>query len=378
MLRIDEEKTSQMLQKQEHPAEIEKGLAAKNASNLNDEDEQDNFAALKAQAWGRMVPGQISLHLSELREQAETLRLPEKASQPVAARILHYHCDHLGTPRELTDESGKLAWSAEYMAWGKLKRLQGRAGGSADAAGNTPPDQFWHTHTQPGRANHLPEWVADNTGNVRQWREAQEAEQPAQMDAANDPTVWGELTGQSIRFQGQWHDVETGLHYNRFRYYDPEVGRFIHQDPIRFEGGINWYQYAPSPINYIDPLGLNWADQAGKNNGQFGSKPNAGTPRCGVSLNRPYIRADIRRKVEANAKRTPEGLFRDANTGKPITGAYDLGHVKGHEFWREKANAEAKCMSQEDFNDYMNNASFYQIEDPSTNRSHKYEDKSSL
>ena len=134
MLRIDEEKTSQMLQKQEHPAEIEKGLAAKNASNLNDEDEQDNFAALKAQAWGRMVPGQIGQHLSELREQAEKLRLPEAASPSLAIRVLHYHCDHLGTPRELTDESGKLAWSAEYMAWGKLKRLQGRAGGSPDRA----------------------------------------------------------------------------------------------------------------------------------------------------------------------------------------------------------------------------------------------------
>ena len=110
-----------MLQKQEHPAEIEKGLAAKNASNLNDEDEQDNFAALKAQAWGRMVPGQIGQHLSELREQAEKLRLPEAASPSLAIRVLHYHCDHLGTPRELTDESGKPVWSAEYMAWGKLK-----------------------------------------------------------------------------------------------------------------------------------------------------------------------------------------------------------------------------------------------------------------
>ena len=142
------------------------------------------------------------------------------------------------------------------MAWGKLKRLQGRAGGSADAAGSTPPDQFWHTHTQPGRANHLPEWVADNTGNVRRWREAQEAEQPTQSDAANEPNVWGELADQSIRFQGQWHDVETGLHYNRFRYYDPEVGRFIHQDPIGLLGGVNLYQYAPNPISWIDPLGL--------------------------------------------------------------------------------------------------------------------------
>ena len=259
MLRIDEENTCLTLQKEELPAQAVRALVPKNASNSfeDEENEPDNFATLKAQAWGRMVPGQIGLHLSELREQAETLRLPEKASQPVAARILHYHCDHLGTPRELTDESGKLAWSAEYMAWGKLKRLQGRAGGSADAGnGGIPPDQCWHTSTQPGRANHLPEWVADNTGNVRQWREAQEAEQPAQMDAANDPTVWGELTGQSIRFQGQWHDVETGLHYNRFRYYDPDVGRFIHQDPIGYDGGFNLYQYASNPIISVDPYGL--------------------------------------------------------------------------------------------------------------------------
>ena len=86
--------------------------------------------------------------------------------------------------------------------------------------------------------------------------EAQEAEQPAQMDAANDPTVWGELTDQSIRFQGQWHDQETGLHYNRFRYYDPEVGRFLHQDPIGLDGGFNLYMYAHSPSNGVDPFGL--------------------------------------------------------------------------------------------------------------------------
>ena len=220
--------------------------------------------------------------------------------------------------------------------------------------------------------------MADNTGNVRQWREAQEAEQPAQIDAANDPTVWGELTDQSIRFQVQWHDVETGLHYNRFRYYDPEVGRFIHQDPIRFEGGINWYQYAPSPINHIDPLGLNWADQTRKSNGQFGSKPSSGTQKCGVGLHRPYIRSDIRKAVEAKAGKLPDGTFLDANTKKPINGAYHLGHKRGHEFWRKKAKAEAKCMSQEDFNDYMNNADFYQIEDPKSNMSHQHEDKSSL
>jgi RHS repeat-associated protein len=59
-----------------------------------------------------------------------------------------------------------------------------------------------------------------------------------------------------IRFQGQYFDSESGLHYNHFRYYDPETGRFISQDPIGLLGGINHYQYAPNHINWIDPLGL--------------------------------------------------------------------------------------------------------------------------
>ncbi|WP_339483753.1 RHS repeat-associated core domain-containing protein, partial [Pseudomonas sp. RL_5y_Pfl2_73] len=60
----------------------------------------------------------------------------------------------------------------------------------------------------------------------------------------------------SLRFQGQYFDVETGLHYNRYRYYDPQVGRFIGKDPIGFSGGLNVYAYAPNPANWIDPLGL--------------------------------------------------------------------------------------------------------------------------
>ncbi|MDP4537656.1 RHS repeat-associated core domain-containing protein [Alkalimonas collagenimarina] len=59
-----------------------------------------------------------------------------------------------------------------------------------------------------------------------------------------------------IRFQGQYFDQESGLHYNHFRYYDPTTGRFISQDPIGLLGGINHYQYAPNHINWIDPLGL--------------------------------------------------------------------------------------------------------------------------
>ena len=59
-----------------------------------------------------------------------------------------------------------------------------------------------------------------------------------------------------IRFQGQYFDDETGLHYNPYRYYDPDSARYITADPIGLLGGMNAYQYAPNPTGWIDPLGL--------------------------------------------------------------------------------------------------------------------------
>ena len=60
---------------------------------------------------------------------------------------------------------------------------------------------------------------------------------------------------QNLRFQGQYLDRDTGLHYNTFRYYDPDIGRFISPDPIGLNGGINLSSYAPNPVSWIDPWG---------------------------------------------------------------------------------------------------------------------------
>ncbi|UZE09708.1 RHS repeat protein [Pseudomonas sp. B21-053] len=60
-----------------------------------------------------------------------------------------------------------------------------------------------------------------------------------------------------LRFQGQYFDAETGLHYNRHRYYNPGTGRYLTPDPIKLAGGLNNYQYVPNPTGWVDPLGLN-------------------------------------------------------------------------------------------------------------------------
>ncbi|MDH2433318.1 RHS repeat-associated core domain-containing protein [Pokkaliibacter sp. MBI-7] len=78
----------------------------------------------------------------------------------------------------------------------------------------------------------------------------------AQMDAWGQAVILQADIRNPLRLQGQYCDDESGLHYQRYRYFDPATGRFISQDPIGLLGGLNPYRYAPNPISWIDPLGL--------------------------------------------------------------------------------------------------------------------------
>lgn len=131
----------------------------------------------------------------EQRNQIKKTYVYEPESfKPIAmvqdGEIYHYHLDHLGTPRELTNQQGSIVWKAQYKTYGNVAL-----------------------------------------------KEVEEVQ-------------------NNLRFQGQYFDEETGLHYNRHRYYDPNVGQFTTQDPIGLLGGVNNYQYAPNPTGWVDPFGL--------------------------------------------------------------------------------------------------------------------------
>jgi len=82
--------------------------------------------------------------------------------------------------------------------------------------------------------------------------------------SADSYLPFGELEGETIagvennlRFPGQYHDRSTDLHYNMYRHYRTDLGRYLTPDPIGIAGGLNMYSYAgQNPINRIDPLGL--------------------------------------------------------------------------------------------------------------------------
>ena len=69
--------------------------------------------------------------------------------------------------------------------------------------------------------------------------------------------VAGDGSPQPLRYPGQYHDAGTGLHYNTFRYYDPESGRYLTPDPIGLDGGFNLYSYVHDPLSWMDPWGWN-------------------------------------------------------------------------------------------------------------------------
>ncbi|AVE40736.1 Rhs family protein [Providencia stuartii] len=120
--------------------------------------------------------------------------------QPSGYHYYWHHCDINSAPLDVTNEQGNTVWSGKYERFGFVR---------------SSPLSFY-----------------------------------------SDPERKMESFEQNLRYAGQYFDNETGLHFNTFRFYDPQIGRFIMPDPIGLLGGVNLYQYAPNPLGWIDPWGL--------------------------------------------------------------------------------------------------------------------------
>jgi RHS repeat-associated protein len=90
------------------------------------------------------------------------------------------------------------------------------------------------------------------------YREDGEAVWTCELNSYGKVRNWqgGSKTDCPFRYQGQYEDAETGLYYNRFRYYSPEEGMYLSQDPIGLYGGADLYAYVHNLNSWIDPFGL--------------------------------------------------------------------------------------------------------------------------
>lgn len=93
--------------------------------------------------------------------------------------------------------------------------------------------------------------LAINSQGQQTWKIHSDAFGNTVLDPNNQITL-------NLRFPGQYYDQETGLSYNYFRDYNPQIGRYIQSDPIGIMGGINTYNYAKgNPVAYMDAYGEN-------------------------------------------------------------------------------------------------------------------------
>ncbi|KYF63144.1 hypothetical protein BE04_11705 [Sorangium cellulosum] len=118
--------------------------------------------------------------------------------QAEQGEVFCYVTDHVGTPRELIDAAGRVAWSGAYSAWGELR-----------------------------------ETFVDSERAAR-----------------------GRTVEPPFRLLGQYEDEESGLRYTRYRYFDPEVARWCSPDPLGIYGGNDLYGFGGAPTWSVDPFGL--------------------------------------------------------------------------------------------------------------------------
>jgi RHS repeat-associated protein len=142
---------------------------------------------------------------------------------PVSDDVLWLLADHQGTVRDVIDSSGALRKHVDYDSFGK----------------------FSEKATPYTLGQHASEWYFDRQGV-----------------GITDPATHAEAVDQLFYYTGREWDAEAGLYNYHARWYDPEMGRFLSEDPSGIAGGddANLYRYVGnSPLNFTDPTGLRQA-----------------------------------------------------------------------------------------------------------------------
>ncbi|MBK8286153.1 MAG: RHS repeat protein [Ahniella sp.] len=161
-----------------------------------------------------------------------------------------YKSGSAGTTLFIYDEAGQLL--GEYNATGATIR-------EFAWLNDLPIALLLPKSWMPIEPDHLgsPRRVIDPQRQVAAWSWDLQGDAFGRNAPAEDPDGDQKPLQMNLRFPGQYFDVESGLHYNYFRDYEPGTGRYVESDPIGLQGGISTYAYAVSrPINAIDPFGL--------------------------------------------------------------------------------------------------------------------------
>ncbi|ENN9181503.1 TPA: RHS domain-containing protein [Enterobacter hormaechei] len=269
---------------------------------------------MKYDYWGNLVSRRNGLYEQHYAYDAENRLVSARGTGPEGRFEARYHYDALGrrTRKIVTTTHGT---TDTRFLWQGYRLLQEQQESGLCSTYVYDPNEAWsplarvdHLRDQSSGEiywfntdlNGAPLEVTDERGAVR-WsgQYGSFGEVRHQSEGFSRLVNRTAMAHQPLRYAGQYADGETGLHYNLFRYYDPQVGRFIVQDPIGLNGGWNLYQYAPNPLGWIDPLGLSCT---GTNRRQAlnKAKDTAGIPRSQQPERQWIVGSDKRRRGSTN------------------------------------------------------------------------------
>jgi len=226
---------------------------------------------MKYDWWGNLVSRRSGLYEQHYEYDSENRLIKAEGTGPEGRFTAHYHYDALGRRIRKIVITQRGASETRFL-WQGYRLLQEQQHNRKCMTYIYDPNE---AYSPLARVDHLAEdkqgdvyWfsidlngapmdITDEQGLLR-WsgHYGSFGEVTRQTEGYQRLAGQASLAHQPLRYAGQYADSETGLHYNLFRYYDPQVGRFTVQDPIGLAGGWNLYQYAPNPLGWIDPWGL--------------------------------------------------------------------------------------------------------------------------